>query len=890
LLDSIIETNNVHRIERPLINPYKGTFLEAFKEQVRNYPNHPAIRFGPSLLTYKELDLKTDLLAQSLIAKGVSKDQLVGLFLPRSLEFIVGMIGILKSGGAFVPMNPTDAKDRLDHILKDSGCKYIVSKKEINLPGIRIGQEIVDVDLDKLQIDIFSPLQIIIPSDSLAYAIYTSGTTGKPKGTLIEHRNLYSLLNNFIPQVDHSDRVLQCMSITCDASIGEIFPALASGATLVLWNGEDFSVLREERITYALLTPSMAELVETEDCVGLKNLMLGGERLEEQTFKKFPANVNIYNGYGPTECTFAATSTLIKYPEKIHIGNRLLNSKLYVVDENFRLCPKGKKGELLIGGDGVGRGYLNLNKLTNEKFIPNPFGEGRVYRTGDLVKWKNETELDYLGRIDRQVKISGFRVELDGIEQTIESFPGVERCHLIPINSHLIAFLTPKNIVVPDLQGYLNKNLPSYARPYKIIPLDAFPRNSAGKIDKKALPIPSGLISEKHNLPEKIFDVELAKIWRKILSPRDNFPIALNDNFFDLGATSLNVLKLIHVLRKRYKNFNINLDIIYKNPTLKEMSKALQDLDVSAPKQDQEVGRGELFLTILKVLPSTLWFVFGYQISLYLFVIFVFFNPILLLFYFTELIVCRPLKITPPNFIFYLKNNLGLDKLNFTKIDIVEETPLEKLKGHIFSLHPHGLTDIHIYPIEKYLFEKGLNYRSTFIKELFYFPFFRTFLSFLGFIPAKEDSYSWAKKEKLNILTTPGDVPEFLTSHHPLTAVLTPNLSFFKVVLKNGMPLVPVLAFNAHKSYKYYPLLFNYRKKLRFRTTLMPIQPFRGRWFLPIPFRTDLKIVFGKPIEIKQNDNPTWEEVEETMVLYKKELLELFKRQAPPDYPEMKII
>jgi len=254
--------------------------------------------------------------------------------------------------------------------------------------------------------------------------------------------------------------------------------------------------------------------------------------------------------------------------QKIHIGHALPHVKLYVVNERRQICQNNEAGELWIGGKGVARGYLNRPELTNEKFITNPFGEGRIYKTGDKVCWRTDEQLDFLGRIDRQVKVLGFRVELDGLEQLISAFPGITNTHVVLKGQNLIAYLTPKNLDLGKLKEYLGQQIPAYALPSVFIDMESFPTNSAGKVDEKLLPQPEILWAKKEELPKTPQEKKLAYIWRNIIASETSekeFPISIRDNFFDLGGNSLDVLKLTQKLQEKF-NPQFSLDLVYANP------------------------------------------------------------------------------------------------------------------------------------------------------------------------------------------------------------------------------------------------------------------------------------------------------------------------------------
>jgi amino acid adenylation domain-containing protein len=874
------------------IDAYKGTILSLFKKNVDKIPHHHAVKMGQEVLTYRELDILSDKIAATLIGQGLREDTPVGILLPRSLEFIVSIFGILKAGGGFVPMSPSDGEERLIHIIRDCACPFLLTQKQYLKKNIDLfNTEIIEIELNESSLKNIPdhPFhQKTIYPDNLAYIIYTSGTTGLPKGAMIEHKNLFWLISNYIPILGPSDRTLQSMSITCDASIVEIFPALSGGATLVLWKDNFPEMFKKEKITHTCLTPSMAELVDPEDCTDLKNLVIGGEKLTEDVVKKFPSSVKIFNGYGPTECTVACSNTPILDPKRIHIGGKLNQAELYVVDpNNLNLCTTHQIGELFIGGKGVGRGYWNNSDLTAKKYINNPFGDGMVYRTGDLVKWNELGDLEYIGRADRQVKVRGHRLELDGVEGIINHFPGVTGSYLLLSNQNLIAYITPTDLNLENLKIHLEKNLPKHAMPFRFFFMENFPINAAGKVDVKQLPKIEEHLEKKENLPQGQSELEMSTLWKKILK-LDNLAISLNDNFFELGGNSLNAIQLTHAIRKKFLNSTIQLELIYKNPTLKEYIETLEK-ELSKNKTNDQDGPFPV-LDLIKTIPNSFYFVFAWIFPAIAFCALLFKFPFLIFYYLFELVFFGVFgnKVYP---IFQtILNNINFDRFNFKEIKILETVPLEKSKGMVFCFHPHGLMDIHAMALERYHFKKNIKYKNTFAKELFWLPFNRTFLYLLGYVPAKKEIYKNLEKREKNIFTTPGDVAEFLQCHKPSTIFLSSNKIFFKIALENGLTLLPIYAFDTEKCFNNYPRLHKYRDKLKIGVRPLAIPIFSGRFYLPIPFKTKSKIVIGSPIKIEKNKNPTWKEIEACTQLYATQLKHLYDGHKAVDALPLNII
>ncbi len=874
---------------------YEGTVLSFFKNQVKIFPSQVAIKFRDLSLTYLELDNLSDQVAQLLIEKGLNAGTPVGVLFPRSIEFIVSIMGILKAGGAYVPMNPTDGDERLFHIIFDSGCPFILTKNEIIenrvevIPGslieIRISE---DKKLSNRNHCHFNPIRIY--PNNLAYLIYTSGSTGNPKGVMIEHKNLYWLIKNYIPKLDFSDKTLQAMSSTFDGSILEIFPTLCNGATLVLWMDEYSKTFRNEKITYCCMTPSMADLIDIADCTNLKNIMVGGEKLTEQVVRKFLPHVNIFNGYGPTETTVACSMTKIDSPENIHIGGKFDGAELYVVDPQLNKCPTGEVGELLIGGEGVGGGYWKKPRLTKEKFIPNPFGTGRLYRSGDMVKWNEKNELIYVGRADRQVKIRGFRLELDGVEKIINEFPQVTGSYIKVHGQNLIAFITPEIIDLEELKKYLERNLPIYALPYKFHLLNTFPLTSAGKIDEKKLPIEIQNLDKKEFIPETELEIKMESLWIKALSLNGE-RISLKDNFFDLGGSSLHAIKLIKFLNDEFKS-EIPLEFIYKNPKLENFINSFQQLKKEKiPHNKVLASKKTIFIDAVKCLPSFLWFYFAFASPILILIAIGFYSPLLAIGIVTlEFLLEKTVGLPKGNILKKIKIFTHVTNFKYKSVKILEEASVESFPRTIYAVSPHGVSEDHLVPLENFLIGKKIKYAVTHAEILFKLPLSKTIFSLLNGVPAKKESYFNAVKENLSLVVTPGDAYEEYYSDEPATVVLKDNLHFFKYALETGTPLTPVYIYNYNKIFKIFKHFHQERMAILEKNKDSVIQPYYGRWFLPIPFWVDLKTAIGTPLPVQKIENPKWQDVEDLYERYAAHLNELYLRHAEKGAPPLKIL
>lgn len=538
-------------------------------EHARTQPDHPSLVFENRSLNYRELDKRANQVAAYLRARGVGPEVMVGLCVDRSPELIIGILGILKAGGAFVPMDPAYPEERLKHILRDTQCPLLLTDK--SLPEALLDEDIraVPVDIGDPAIDACStgPVDSGVHGHHLAYVIYTSGSTGLPKGVMVEHRNLSSIIRAQIGPfgVRRESRVLQMLSMSFDAAIGEVFRALMGGATLYLARKDDVlpgpmlvDLLRRHRITAMALSPTaLSAMPDAADTLpDLETITVGGEACSPQVAQRWGKGRRLLNAYGPTETTIGATLAADwDLAAKPPLGRPLDGVRVYALDKYRRPTPVGIPGELYIGGVGVTRGYLNNPSLTEEQYQPDPFAGvpgARMYRTGDLVRWLADGTLDFLGRVDEQVKIRGFRIELGEIETALAGHPHVSRC---VVNVHeakgvkrLAAYIVCEGGEIPSagaLRTFLKDRLPEYMVPAWFIPLPALPMNNSGKVDKKALPPPDlGELNTKVEYVAPVTDdqKQLAALWGEILGLER---VGLNDNFFELGGDSISTIRVV---------------------------------------------------------------------------------------------------------------------------------------------------------------------------------------------------------------------------------------------------------------------------------------------------------------------------------------------------------
>ncbi len=562
-------------------------------------PEHPALVFGETQLSYAELNRRSNQLAHHLMQQGIGVEDMVGLCLDRSVNMIVGLLGILKAGAAFVPMDPGYPPERLRHIIKDTACAVIVSDESFNSELLDGMQEVTVVDIDAPEVQSAKdeePAAGVKPHN-LAYVIYTSGSTGTPKGVLVEH---YSLTNIIRAQrsafgIDSSSRVLQMLSLSFDAALGEVFRALTAGATLHLAPKDDLlpgpglvEILKKNRITAVAMSPTALGSMPPahNDLPDLKTITVGGEACPPAVAARWGQGRDLLNGYGPTETTIGAT--LAKnwdLTDKPPLGRPLPGVRAYVLDEWMQPAATGIPGELYIGGVGVTRGYLNRPDLTEERYLPDPFAGrpgARMYRTGDLVRWRMDGILDFLGRVDQQVKIRGYRIELGEIESALAEHPGVEQCAVTVHESggakRLVAYSVYAAGAEPnvaELRQFLKDRLPEYMVPALFASLPALPMNNSGKVDRKALPEPdlsSMSTKREYVAPASPLELQLAEMWATVLGvPR----VGMNDNFFELGGDSISSIRV--VARANESGIELNPKDIFLYQTLAELAPSIEE-------------------------------------------------------------------------------------------------------------------------------------------------------------------------------------------------------------------------------------------------------------------------------------------------------------------------
>ncbi|HYC89367.1 MAG TPA: amino acid adenylation domain-containing protein [Thermoanaerobaculia bacterium] len=555
-----------------------GTVIDLFREQVRLRPDAEALSLDGTVLTYAELAARMDALAGELRAKGAGPEVLVAIRMERGIEAIVAVLAVMASGAAYLPIDPSLPEERVSFILEDAK-PLIVLDPQSPLPtawgeGQGEGRTLREGTV------------------GAAYVIYTSGSTGRPKGVLIEHRGLTNFVTAFaeILQLTPESRVLQFASLSFDASVEEIFTALTSGACLVLAKREDLmpvepfvKTVNRERVTTALLPPSVLALLDPAAMPSLRAIVSGGEACSAALAAKWGAHVRFVNAYGPTEITVAAT--VDPDTDGLSIGRPIANTTAYVLGPGNLPALPGVAGELCIGGVGVARGYLDRPALTAERFIDDPFGAGKLYRTGDRARFRADGRLEYLGRLDGQVKLRGFRIEPGEIEATLERHPAVVDAHvLLRDEQRLIAYVvTSEPIGGNELRAFAARSLPDYMVPSAIVAVERFPLTAHGKIDLKALPSPEAQRGTPV-APRTPVEQELAALWREVLGVDD---VGIDDDFFALGGHSLMATQLVSRI-----NFAFAIDLplrrVLEAPTVAELAVAV------ATRQAEEQEEGEL--------------------------------------------------------------------------------------------------------------------------------------------------------------------------------------------------------------------------------------------------------------------------------------------------------
>lgn len=533
-------------------------------------PDKTAVRTASSSLTFGELNSRADSVASSLISMGIRADEIVGLILNRDENVPVAEIGIMKSGGAFLAMLPTYPDDRIDFCLRDAGCRFVIATKDIisshgDLFAESKPYKVLALE-DLLDGDKELPA-VSFDMSQLAYCIYTSGSTGTPKGVMIEQHNLTDFVQTAsLRKVEEQGSTILCMaSISFDMSITEMFFSLCCGNTIYIATEEEIHNLDlllkafiENKVDIMMMTPSFAwsllSIPEFEKAItGLKGIVLGAEAFRPNLFEKLRSlnpDMVIQNGYGPTECTQVCSVKTLSDSRNITIGSPFANTQFYVIDKNLNLLPRYAYGELLICGEGVCRGYVNLPDKTAESFIS--YNNVRGYRSGDLVRINADNEVEFVGRSDNQVKLRGFRIELDEIEAVMQEFEGITMAKVIVRNNgyedYLAGFFTSDSkIDIEELSTFLKLKLTYYMVPAALMQLETMPLTANGKLDKRALPEIEPVKKDRiKREPSGKTEAHILEIIKEVLSIDECYP---DDNFFEIGGTSLSASKVVMMLK-----------------------------------------------------------------------------------------------------------------------------------------------------------------------------------------------------------------------------------------------------------------------------------------------------------------------------------------------------
>ncbi|HKV12992.1 MAG TPA: amino acid adenylation domain-containing protein [Thermoanaerobaculia bacterium] len=574
---------------------WQGGAHERFARQVERTPDHLAVVFEAERLTYRDLERRANLLASSLRRRNLHPESLVGLCLERSVDMIVAVLAVLKAGAAYLPLDPTNPPDRLSYMLEDARVSLLLTGRglEERLPPSGVERLLLEEGWETRLGPADGLSGARVEPDSLAYVIYTSGSTGRPKGVGLTHAGL---CNHVDAAVQPGERVLQFSFLSFDASVSEIFMTLLHGATLVLARQESMlpgpalaALLREQAIDMLTIPPSALAVLPEEPLPDLRILIVAGEVCGVELAERWGRGRWLFNAYGPTEAAICATYRRSPAEgRRPDIGHPILNARTHVLDSRLQVVPVGVPGELHIGGLGVGREYLGRPAETAAKFIPDPFSMrpgDRLYKTGDLARYLPDGSLEFLGRIDQQIKLRGFRIEPGEIEAVLREHPAVEQAAVLAREGRsgekrLVAYVAPRppQGEEPSLKGFLAERLARYMVPSAFVWLDELPRNSSGKLDRSALPdsqgVGRGAAEEGSLVPRTGVERAVAGVWQEVLGVER---VAADDNFFDLGGHSL-LLARVHGRLRTLFDADLALIDLFAYPTVNALASRLEEL------------------------------------------------------------------------------------------------------------------------------------------------------------------------------------------------------------------------------------------------------------------------------------------------------------------------
>ena len=605
----IAELSLLAPAEKQLLDEWNRTELDyprdtclhqLFERQAEQTPDKVAVVFENEQLTYRQLNQRANQLAHHLQTLGVGAETPVGLSMARSTDMVVALLGILKAGGTYIPMDPLFPQHRLEYMLETSRTRIVLTRGQTSSEGKDL--LVVDLDRDWNPISQY-PLENLASTtdpENLAYIIFTSGSTGHPKGVQIPHRAVVNFLTSMRqkPGITANDKLLSVTTLSFDISVLEIFLPLTTGACVVLVPGESvydgaalIQQLQTGDITVMQATPATWQMLISAGWQGDQNLKIlcGGEAMSPELAGWLTQHTgSVWNMYGPTETTVWSTiCEITRDTEIVTIGRPIANTQTYILDQSLASVPVGVAGELFIGGDGVARGYLNQPDLTAERFLSDPFRKAgsRMYRTGDQARFLADGQIDFVGRTDFQVKVRGFRIELGEIETTLNSHPEISQAVVIaredtPGDKRLVAYLISETGAQPEageLRQFIRAKLPEYMVPSFFVFLDEFPMTPNRKVNRKALPAPeqSILESEKEFIGSRTETEErVTKIWANILGVH---PIDVYANFFELGGHSLLATRVMSHIREEFQ-IGLPLQSLFMNPTIAGLSESIDTM------------------------------------------------------------------------------------------------------------------------------------------------------------------------------------------------------------------------------------------------------------------------------------------------------------------------